>query len=383
MLFCVLPDRDLLARLVAFDTTSHKSNREMADFVRNYADKPGIRIYEQPSPDGDKLNLVLVTGPERDDRSGLALSGHMDVVPAVEPDWESDPFTLTERGENLYGRGACDMKGFDALALNALAAASERELKNSLVLLLTYDEELGTIGARHFAEQSEDAQRLPESCIVGEPTSLQVARLHKGHSKVRVTVRGVAAHSGYPHLGKNAIEGAARVIASLRGLRHRLEQEGGALAGFFPDAPFVSLSVGTIRGGTADNIIPDECTMSVGFRLLPQASRDEVLHRIVAAANHAAGDDPVEVVDCGEGPPMLLDEQARIYQALCRLVGQEKTVSASYATDAGWLSRTGMQCAIWGPGSIAVAHKPNEFMPMAEYARGRELLECAVREFCG
>ncbi|MHC4938589.1 MAG: acetylornithine deacetylase [Planctomycetota bacterium] len=373
-------DRELLARLVAFDTTSSNSNREMADFIRNYADRPGIRIYEQP--DGDKLNLVLVTGPSRDDRTGLTLCGHMDVVPATEPGWESDPFALTERDGKLHGRGACDMKGFDALALNALLAASERELENPLALLFTYDEEVGTIGARKFAE-SVDVHRMPESCIVGEPTSLEVVRMHKGYSKLRITVRGVAAHSGYPQLGKNAIEGAARIIASLRGLRHRMEQEGGAFAGYFPDAPFDSLAVTTIRGGSAVNIIPDECVLEASFRLLPQSSRDEVLCRIVAACNHAAGDDPVEVIETGEGPPLLLDEESRIYLALCEVVGQTGTVSANYATDAGWLARAGMQCAVWGPGSIEVAHKPNEHMPVAEYARGRELLDRAVREFCG
>jgi len=376
----VLADRDLLARLVAFDTTSHRSNRAMADFVKEYADRPSIRVHEQVT--GDKVNLVLATGPDRDDRKGLTLSGHMDVVPAVEPGWESEPFELAERGGKLYARGACDMKGFDALALNALLDASSRELAYPLAVVLTHDEEVGTVGARLFVEGGR-ADRLPEACIVGEPTSLRVVRLHKGHSKVRVTVRGVSAHSGYPHLGRNAIETAARVVASLRGLRHRLEQEGGALAGHFPDAPFVSLAVTTIDGGTAVNVIPDACTMRVGFRLLPRMSRDEVLQRIVAACNHAAGDDPVEVVDTGESPPLFVDESAPVYRALCGLVGQAETVSASYATDGGWLARAGLSCAVWGPGSIEVAHKPNEYMPLDEYARGRELLESAVREFCG
>jgi len=378
-----LPDRELLARLVAFDTTSHRSNRGMADFVRNYAERPNIRIEEQPSPCGEKLNLILSTGPELDDRSGLTLSGHMDVVPAVEPDWESDPFTLTERDGNLYGRGSCDMKGFDALAVNALVDARKRELAHPLVVVLTYDEETGTFGARHLVENWPKAARIPKSCIVGEPTALEVVRLHKGHTKVDVSIEGRSAHSGYPHLGKNAIEGAARLIVSLRGLRHRLEQEGGALAGYFPDAPFVSLNVGTIEGGAAVNIVPDKCSMQVGFRLLPQMSRDEVLQRIVAACRNAAGDDPFEVAACGESPPLYLDESARIYQALCGLMGQTATVSASYATDGGWLARAGMECAVWGPGSIEVAHKPNEYMPWVEYSRARELLECAVREFCG
>ena len=165
-----LSDRELLARLVAFDTTSHRSNREMADFVREYTDRPGIRIEEQPSPCGEKLNLILSTGPELDDRSGLTLSGHMDVVPALEPDWQSDPFTLTERDGNLYGRGSCDMKGFDALALNALVEASTRELSHPLVLALTYDEEIGTFGARHLVENWPRIARMPRACIVGEPT---------------------------------------------------------------------------------------------------------------------------------------------------------------------------------------------------------------------
>jgi acetylornithine deacetylase len=200
---------------------------------------------------------------------------------------------------------------------------------------------------------------------------------------VEVTIEGKSAHSGYPHLGKNAIEAAARIIASLRGLRHRLEEEGGALSGYFPDAPFVSLNVGMIEGGSAVNVVPDRCTIRVGFRLLPRMSHDEVVQRIVAACRNAAGDDPHAVRATGESPPLFLDENTRIYHALCGLVGQTETVSASYATDGGWLARAGMECAVWGPGSIAVAHKPNEFMPLAEYARGRELLECAVREFCG
>jgi len=378
-----MTDRDLLARLVAFDTTSHRSNREMADFVREYADRPGIRIEEQPSPCGEKLNLILSTGPESDDRSGLTLSGHMDVVPALEPDWESDPFTLTERDDKLFGRGSCDMKGFDALAVNALVEASTRELAHPLVVALTYDEEVGTFGARHLVEHWPKVAGMPRACIVGEPTSLKVVRLHKGHTTVRVSIEGKSAHSGYPHLGKNAIEAAARLIVSLRGLRHRLEQEGGALAGYFPDAPFVSMNLGTIHGGSAVNVVPDKCTMEIGFRLLPRMSHDEVMQRIVVACRNGAGVDPYEVVEAGESPPLFLDESAPIYKALCRLVAQTETVSASYATDGGWLARAEMDCAVWGPGSIAVAHKPNEFMPLADLARGRELLGAVVREFCG
>ena len=380
----MLSNRELLAGLVSFDSTSHKSTDEIAAFIRNYADRPSIRLREQGSACGAKTNLIFETGPETGDRSGLTLSGHMDVVPAQEPEWESDPFTLTERDGKLFGRGSCDMKGFDALALNALVAASERDLKAPLALVFTFDEEVGTLGARYFVEHApEIAASLPTSCIVGEPTSLRVVRMHKGHTKVRVTIRGKSAHSGYPHLGQNAIEGAARIIASLRGLRHRLEKEGGALAGHFPDAPYDTLAVTMIDGGAAVNIIPDRCDVMVSLRLMPRASRDEVMQRLTAACNHAAGDDPIEVHDGGESPALFLDESTAIYQSLTALVDQTDTATAMYATDGGWLARAGMECAVWGPGSITVAHKPNEFMPIDEFERGGELLDRVVREYCG
>jgi acetylornithine deacetylase len=219
-----LPDVDLLGRLVGFDTVSHKSNLPLADFVAEYAG-PEAAVVRHGTPDGAKANLILRFGPERDDRSGLALSGHMDVVPAAEEEWESDPFVLRDDGERLYGRGTCDMKGFLAVALNV--AREARGLKAPLVLVLTHDEEVGTVGARRLVETWPAAASLPRQAIVGEPTGLTVVRMHKGFTKLRVTLQGVSAHSGYPHLGRNAIEGMARVLVSLRGLRQRWEEAGG------------------------------------------------------------------------------------------------------------------------------------------------------------
>ena len=204
----LLTDAELLAKLVAFDSTSSNSNLPIADFIRDYLDTPGVEIADNPNENGSKVNLLIRVGsPDHDDeRSGLLLSGHMDVVPALEPDWQSDPFTLTETSDAYIGRGACDMKGFLAVAINAARRAVERRLRRPLVLLLTYDEELGTLGAQRFVETWDNASALPRNTVIGEPTSLRVVRMHKGHLVMRLTCHGRSAHSGYPQLGINAIE---------------------------------------------------------------------------------------------------------------------------------------------------------------------------------
>jgi len=371
-----LSDLDLLGRLVGFDTVSHKSNLPLVDFLTEYAG-PHAQVERHPSPDGDKANLILRFGPEGEDRSGLVLSGHMDVVPAEEETWEGDPFTLRDDGERLYGRGTCDMKGFLAVALNV--AREARGLTAPLVLVFTHDEEVGTLGARLLVETWPAAASLPRQAIVGEPTGLEVVRMHKGYTNLRITLQGVSAHSSCPHLGRNAIEGMARVLVSLRGLRHRWEKAGGPNAEHFPEVPFVSLNVGMIRGGTATNVVPDRCVLDLGVRPLPGMHTPGIFGSIRDAVKNAAGEMPYELEQTGESPPLLLDADAPIHRTLCGLTGQAADASVSYATDAGWLARAGIACAVFGPGSIMEAHKPNEFVSKADLARARTYLEQAVQ----
>lgn len=375
-----LPDVALLERLVGFDTVSRNSNLPLADFVAEYAEDAGAQVERIASPDGDKANLVLRFGPGRDDRSGLVLSGHMDTVPADEPDWESDPFALADRGDRLHARGACDMKGFLALALNV--AAEARDLTAPLVLVFTYDEEVGTVGARHLAEEWPEAGSLPRFCLIGEPTELKVVRAHKGFVSLRVTLRGKSAHSGYPHLGRNAIEAAARVLVSLRKLRHTLETAGGPHADLFPEVPFVPLNVGTIHGGAAANVVPDLCVLELSARPLPGMNERGLIATIEQAVRNATGAAPVAIEVTATSPGLLLDPDAPIHTGLCGLTGQDEGLAVSYATDAGWLSRAGLECAILGPGSIGVAHRPNEYVPKQDLLDARRLLESAVGRFC-
>ncbi len=386
----LLPDAELLARLVAFDSTSHNSNMPVADFISDYLDRPGVRVERNPSPGGDKTNLVVLVGPEiaadGDARDGLTLSGHMDVVPAIEPEWRTDPFALTDTGDAYVGRGACDMKGFVALAINAAARAAGTRLRRPLALILTYDEEIGTLGARHFVDTWPAEHPLPRRTIVGEPTSLRAVRLHKGHATVRLTFRGEGAHSGYPHLGKNAIEPAGRAVCALAELRRTLEAEPALHGEHFGEVPFVALNVARVRGGTAINIVPDRCVIYVGFRVLPGMEARPIADRIEAAVAEAAGGEGppglLEFERLEESPPLLLDAGNDLYATVCEMVGQEETVSVSYATDGGWLATAGYDCLIWGPGDIAVAHKPNERMPKGEYAQASVMLERVVERFC-
>ncbi|MBA3318238.1 MAG: acetylornithine deacetylase [Gemmatimonadales bacterium] len=377
-----LSDPALLERLVAFDTTSRLSNLPLADFVADYLDRPGIGVEKLWSQDGTKANLVIRAGPDGPGGEGLTLSGHMDVVPADEPEWHSAPFTLTRSGESFVGRGAADMKGFLALAINRLARCTPSRLRRPLALLLTYDEETGTLGARRFVESRPASPGLPRDVIIGEPTSLRVVRLHKGMIRLQLAFHGRAAHSGYPHLGRNAIEPAALAIGALAKLRIDMEAERPTHGAHFPEVPYAALNVGLVSGGSAVNVIPDRCAVQVGIRLLPEMKADDMTERVRATVAEALPGEPFELTSLGESPAMMLDEGAALYRELCGLVGQHGAQSVAFATDAGWLQTAGFRCAIFGPGSIEVAHRPNEFLPIAEFVRAGQLLDDIVRRRC-
>ena len=389
-----LSDTELLARLVAFDTTSANTNLPLLDFVCGYLDSTGARIHRMPSEDGAKANLAVVAGPEPDgrggaaDRNGLTLCGHTDVVPAVESGWSSDPFEATASEGTIVGRGTADMKGFLALAIQTLAESDRRTLARPLALLFTYDEEVGTRGARRLFDSGGPPEPLPRRTIVGEPTSLTPARLHKGHLRARIVIEGEAAHSGLPHLGRSAIEPAARVVTALAELRRRVETERPAGAGEFPQVPFVTLNVGRIDGGAAANVVPDRCVLELGARLLPGMDSGDFLARVREAVERAAGDATWRLEVAAESPPAMLDEGSDLWEwlrgeaAADRGASSPAAESVAFATDAGWLQCLGFDCVIWGPGSIEVAHRPNEFVPLSDLAAARATLARAVDRWC-
>lgn len=378
-----LSDRALLERLVAFDSTSRNSNRPIADFICDYLDGPNITIELHESKDDEKVNVVVGTRDRNvdTDRSGdvpgLVLSGHLDVVPADEPEWHSDPFRLAERDGELYGRGACDMKGFVALAVNAFRRVAERSPNAPLMLLLTRDEEVGTIGAQHWA-QTWSGPPLPTDVVVGEPTEMQVVTMHKGFVQLRLDFAGVSAHSGYPHLGTSAIEPAAAAVTALTALRQELDAERPPYSDHFPDVPFAALNTGRIVGGSAINVVPDHCSIDVGIRMLPTMSTDTMVERVRAAVETAVGDTPFALEVLSDSPPMWVDAPTGVAQDLMEAVSQETAATVSYTTDAGWFQTVGHRCVIFGPGSIEVAHKPNEHLPIDQFEQARSILDTLI-----
>lgn len=403
-----LSNIELLRRLVAFDSTSCNSNVPIADFICDYLDRPNIEIVRNEDTAESKVNLVVrvcpdvsgfataaagkshVGGPHAGESGGLILSGHMDVVPATEPEWNTDPFELSEADDVCIGRGTSDMKGFIALAMNLAATCAAESIAQPLVLILTYDEELGLLGAQHLADTWDEPFPLPKSAIIGEPTSLRVVRMHKGHLVMRIICAGKSAHSGYPRLGHSAVEPAARIITALSDLRGKLETVGGPNGEFFPEAPFVALNVGTVRGGSAVNIIPDNCLIELGVRLLPDMTSGEIIERIENVVHAASSEGKeqdeqtnikIEVVS--DSPPMVCDESSRLHRCLCDLTNQAESLGVSYATDAGVLQRMGIECVLFGPGWIEVAHKPNECIPKKEIVIAERVLAEAARRLCG
>ncbi|HEX9691350.1 MAG TPA: acetylornithine deacetylase [Gemmatimonadales bacterium] len=379
-----LSDKELLARLVAFDTTSELSNRPLVDFVAAYLDGPGVKVVTHPSPDGRKAGLVAMCGPATDPgrRDGVMLCGHTDVVPADQRAWHSDPFQLVEHQGNLVGRGTCDMKGFLALAINLMHRARHRALARPLALLLTYDEELNTTGVREFLATWPAERVLPRDVVVGEPTELEVVHAHKGMLDLRLDVEGAAAHSGYPHHGRNAIEPAARAITALGTLRQELERERPANASTFAEVPYAALNVGTVRGGVAVNIVPDGCTVGFSIRLLPGMDRADTVNRVQAVVEQALAQTPHRIRIVSESPPMYTEADATVITDLLTLTAKSAPGTVSYATDAGWLQTAGHRCAIFGPGSITVAHKPNEYLPREQFEAAATILTRLVTRRC-
>ncbi|MBL9150144.1 MAG: acetylornithine deacetylase [Phycisphaerae bacterium] len=373
-----LSDIELLARLVAFDTTSRRPNRPLDDFVCDYLDGRSVRVERFDAPDSGE-NVLLSAGPPCERGEGLLLCAHVDTVPADEPEWSSDPRSLVVRDDRLVARGACDMKGFVALAVNLLHACGGCSLREPLQLLLTCNEEIGTQGAAAFARAWPKGRPLPRRCLVGEPTSMRLVRGHKGHLSLTIACHGVAAHSGFPQKGVNAIERAASVISALGVLRKAYVAERNAESVLFPEVPFPVLTTARIRGGSAINVIPERCEIDVGIRLLPGMPSAVAVERVREAVEAVVPTGGVEVRVTNDTPAFATSKDAPLYGELASILGQTEEFGVGFGTDAGRLAQLGVECVVWGPGDISQAHRPDEWMPRDEFARAAAILPTLVR----
>jgi acetylornithine deacetylase len=364
----------ILERLVAFDTTSHLSNLALIAWVERYLSGHGIEARRIANQDGAKANLLATVGPAAGD--GVVLSGHTDVVPVTGQAWTSDPFDLTERRGRLYGRGAADMKGFLALALAAVPDLIEAGVKRPAHLAFSYDEEIGCFGAPGLIDLINRAVPRPALVVVGEPTSMEVVSSHKGIGYWRVTVRGREAHSSRTDLGVSAVMAAAKLMGELAAVAERFEREADPTSPFLPKGP--TLTIGTVEGGTAGNILARECVFGFDLRALPGDASRVALGPFFALAQRldselkARAPEAVVVVEqLAEVPPLRADAGSEAEAFVRRLAGDNGPARvASFASEAGQFQGAGLPAVLCGPGSIDQAHQPDEYVERTQLERG-------------
>ncbi|MDR3463282.1 MAG: acetylornithine deacetylase [Beijerinckiaceae bacterium] len=362
---------DLLERLVAFDTVSSKTNLPLIEFVESYLAGLEIESIRVPNAKGDKAALFLTIGPRID--GGVVLSGHTDVVPVEGQEWTGEPFLLRQQGGRIYGRGTCDMKGFDAICLAMLPLFQRTALKTPIHLLLSYDEEIGCLGSLDtIARFGRDLPR-PAIAIVGEPTEMAVVDAHKSIATYKTIVHGKEAHSSKPHLGASAVEAACELVTELYRFAATLREMGDP-SGLF-DPPFSTIHVGKIEGGTARNIMAKRCAFDWEFRGLPnvdqgsaRAHLDDYAARVVLPKlSRHAKDARIETHADHEVPGLAPEPGSPAETLVKSLTRSNATGTVSFATEAGQFQRAGISTIVCGPGSIDQAHQPDE------YIEGREI----------
>ncbi|WP_313596962.1 acetylornithine deacetylase [Psychrobacter sanguinis] len=392
-----------LKRLIAFDTVSRHSNLALIEEVQAYCISLGLEpvLTFNDTTDTDhspnkanqsKANLfvsVPAGGGLADTASatikgGIVLSGHTDVVPVDGQDWLSDPFKAEIRGDKLYGRGACDMKGFIACALNllpqAVALSQQGQLRKPLHLALSFDEEVGCLGAPLMLEELSQRGINPDYCIVGEPSSMKMVVAHKGISVFRCSVHGKSAHSSLTHQGVNAISYAAKLIGFIDELASQLAQSDQVDPMF--DVPYSTLSIGTIEGGTATNIVPNLCEFTFDYRNLPSMGTQDILPVIEQRITEL--NQQMQQVDSQTGikieqlesvPAMTDTDSEALQQLIAGLVQSSARHKVAYATEGGQFTNAGIATVICGPGSIEQAHKADEYVELAQLAECDDFLQ--------
>ncbi|GLK85056.1 acetylornithine deacetylase [Ancylobacter defluvii] len=366
----------LLTDLIGFQSVSAVSNLPVIDYIAAYLAQHGIDSRRIPNAAGDKASLLATIGPA--DRPGLALSAHTDVVPVEGQDWSSPPFTATIRDGRLYGRGSSDMKGFLATVLAAVPDFVRHATARPVHLCFSYDEEIGCAGAPDLVAATATLPVPPALCLVGEPSSLKVARAHKGKFANRLVITGKGGHSALPHRAANAVAAAAKIVVGLEAIGASLT----AITDAAFEPPYTTVHVGSLRGGGALNLVPDRAVLEYEVRTIPGADAAGIRARIDALvaevraglkAQAAEADITVEPISAYPG----LDTPAGLPAAakLARLTDcNEAPITLAYGTEAGLYDEAGIATLVCGPGDIARAHKADEWIGLDELASAERLM---------
>ncbi|MEX3845450.1 acetylornithine deacetylase [Paraburkholderia sp. BR10882] len=377
---------DWVRTLVAIDTTSHVPNLGLIETVRDALAREGVEATLIHDRREGWANL-FATVPAHDGAldGGIVLSGHTDVVPVAGQQWESDPFQPVVRDDRLYGRGTCDMKGFIGTALALLPQIRAARLSQPVHFALSYDEELGCVGAPHMIAELGRRGLRPAGCIVGEPTGMRPVIAHKGIHTYQCCVRGHAAHSSLTPNGLNAIEYAARLICHIRDLADQFRAQG-PFDGLF-DVPYTTAQTSLIEGGNAINTVPAECRFSFEFRNLPSVAPEAVFDRIENWARENVlpkmraehPDAAIEFRRMSSSPGLDAAEEAAITQLVRALTGDPQRRKVAYGTEAGLFAQAGIPTVVCGPGHIEQAHRANEYVSLEQLASGERFLQRLIQ----
>jgi len=375
--------QSILEALVGFDTTSRNSNLHLIAWVEDYLRERGITATRIPDDTGEKASLFATIGPSG--VAGVGLSGHTDVVPVDGQDWQTDPFHLTVQGDRLYGRGACDMKGFLACALAQVDTFKARDLRVPVHLVFSYDEEVGCTGVLPMIARLGDDIVKPRMVFVGEPTEMTVVDAHKGPCRWNVHLKGKAVHSSLADQGVNTITYGARLLA-------HLEEEERALAKVRDerfDPPYTTLQVTQIEAGRASNIVPEDCWFGWEIRGLPGADPDALEGRLRQFADELqsemrqrAPDAEIRVERSHFVPPFLADPERETLPLALKLAQTNETFTVAFATEASHFENAGMPSIVCGPGNIAQAHTPNEWIAIEELDKCLAFMD-RLANWCG
>jgi acetylornithine deacetylase len=370
----------MIRRLIAFDTVSRNSNLQLIHYVRDYLAGHGVNSTLVESPDGNKANLFATVGPQVE--GGVVLSGHTDVVPVDGQPWSTDPFTVVQKDDRLYGRGTCDMKAFSAVALAMVPDMLAAGLKRPVHFALSYDEEVGCFGAPAMIERLVTDIARPAAVIVGEPTSMRPIVAHKGITALRTTVTGHEAHSSQVQRGVSAVTTAAHLITYIDSLMARNKADADPDCRFEP--PYTTLHVGVVHGGTALNIISRECSFTWDIRCLPGDTWRTYYERFQDYANSLlpamraiAPEADIRTEILADAPP-LQDQGGAAQELVFSLCGHSHSGVVPYAAEAGQFQQNGFSVVLCGPGSIDQAHQPDEYIDIDQVSACENFLENLV-----
>lgn len=350
----------VLQTLISFDTTSYKTNLPLITYVKQYLQHENIDIVINPDDKKHKANMFISTGPKN--KAGVMLSGHTDVVPVEDQVWATDPFNAVIKEGQIYGRGAADMKGFIACALVAMKQAADMRLSHPLHLCLSYDEEIGCVGVRGILDQISQLIVPPRVIIIGEPTLMQVATSHKGKAVFQVSFYGKEGHSALAPNYKNAIHTASQFVQSLIKSQDIVAKEGSQDKGF--DIPYSTIHVGKISGGKAINIVPNLCQLSYEVRNLAEDKIEDIQSLIMQEFLGHTNDDNYDLEVVNSYPGLLTNiEQHEVRNIQTLLPTVAPATKISFGTEGGLFQQLfDSPIIVCGPGSIDVAHKPNEYV---------------------